>query len=268
MYTEKFSKIKVIFNNLDNKEINVDIIVLSNNHLQISKNFLEHFSENLPKTSIRLIWIDNGSTDGTTDFLLDNVYKTNKFNSILVLCPENLGVIGGRNLGYNISKTNNRKSNHLMFLDNDQYVCPGWLDHHLSVLNSGYDLVGVEAWKLNDMFMPCRQNDRLNQDFSYVGCGGMLIKQKVVDEIGMFDTIFNPAYFEDPDFNFRAHKSGFKIGWNFKAKIIHMAHQTLGNIGITEKQVILQNSWNKFKTKWSKKDIPILKQKDLPEFKQ
>ena len=274
MYTEK-SKIKVFFNDLDDREVNVNIIVLSHNHLQISKNFLEHFTENLPETSIRLVWVDNGSTDGTVDFLTDNVYKTDKFSSMLVLSPDNLGVIGGRNLGYDLSfkyadkkPKDFKESDHLMFLDNDQYVCPGWLDQHLSVLNNGYDMVGVEAWKLNNMFMPCRKNDKLYQDFSYVGCGGMLIKREVVDSIGMFDIIFNPAYFEDPDFNFRAYKAGFKIGWNFKAKIIHMAHQTLGNIKSTEKQAILQNSWNKFKTKWSQKDIPILKQRDLPEFHQ
>jgi len=263
---EKISKTKVFFNDLENKETDVDIIVLSYNHLQISKNFLEHFINNLPESSIRLVWVDNGSTDGTVEFLINNVNKTNKFNSTLILSSNNLGVIGGRNLGYDISFSSGRKPKHLMFLDNDQYVCPGWLDQHLSVLNNGYDLVGVEAWKLNNMFMPCRKNDKLNQDFSYVGCGGMLIKQEVIDKIGMFDILFNPAYFEDPDFNFRAYKAGFKIGWNFKAKIIHMAHQTLGNINSTEKQAILQSSWTKFKTKWSQKDIPILKQKDLSEF--
>ena len=257
-----FSQFQIIKNETQIPE--VDIIILSYNNIKVSQSFLEHFKNNFPEINIRIIWIDNGSTDGTVDFLIKS-FEENNFNSILVISPDNLGVINGRNLGCEISLSDN-KSHYLMYLDNDQYVCPGWLEHHFSILNSGYDLVGVEAWSINKMMMPCRKNDKLSQDFSYVGCGGMLIKKEVIEKIGMFDTIFNPAYFEDPDYNFRAHKAGFKIGWNFKAKIIHMAHQTLGNVNNTEKHMILQNSWNKFKTKWSPKDIPILKQKDLPEF--
>jgi GT2 family glycosyltransferase len=238
----------------------VDLIVLSYNGLGASKKFLEHFSANTNQEICRLIWIDNGSSDGSKEFLND-YFEKNLKNAV------NKGVIGGRNLGYKISQEiNGRSSPHkyLMFLDNDQYVYENWLEHHLKILNSGYDLVGVEAWQLNDWYMPMRKISHINETFSYVGCGGMIIRREATDKIGMFDERFNPAYFEDPDFCFKAYDAGFKIGWNCKAKIVHMPHQTLGVS--PERQKIIISSHSKFRAKWGIRKPPILRQRDLLEF--
>jgi GT2 family glycosyltransferase len=49
----------------------------------------------------------------------------------------------------------------------------------------------------------------------------MLIKRKVIEEIGLLDEKFNPAYGEETDFCFRARKRGFKLFYFGKVKIIH-----------------------------------------------
>jgi GT2 family glycosyltransferase len=54
--------------------------------------------------------------------------------------------------------------------------------------------------------------------------GGMMIKKEVVEEIGLFDPQFNPKYFEDPDFCFRAIRKGYKIGWCVDYVIEHQKH--------------------------------------------
>jgi hypothetical protein len=246
----------------------LDLIVLSHNGIETTKKFLDHFYKFTDNKFCRLIWIDNGSSDGSVEFLKDFFAQKLK-NYVLHFSKENLGVIGGRNLGYNISQMINGRGElfpYLMFLDNDQYVEEGWLEHHLSVLNKGYDMIGVEAWKLSDAFLPILKIPNINYDFSYVGCGGMLIRREVTNRIGIFDEQFNPAYFEDPDFNFRSHDAGFKIGWNCKAKIIHFPHQTLGKMDQTNKHKKLMDSYTKFINKWKHRKPTILKQKDLPEF--
>jgi hypothetical protein len=240
----------------------VDIIVLSHNGLKTTQEFLTHLYHNTLQNMFHLIMVDNGSTDDTPVFLKDclDVYP----NMSLILNKNNDGVIGGRNLGYNFSEIYRKNKNpYLMFLDNDQYVQEGWLEQHFHVLNMGYDLISVEAWQMNGLFMPIQKNTNTKQLFSYVGAGGMLLKREVSDKIGMFDERFNPAYFEDPDINFRAIDAGFKIGWNYKAKIVHMPHQTLGKLNHSDKTNIFTNSMKKFQQKWKGRSVPHMFMKEI-----
>lgn len=248
----------------------VDIVVLSYNNRKITEDFLGYLYKNTNSDFFHLIWLDNKSEDDTRNFLVE--FSKEKKNISLFFGEKNYGVIGGRNYGYKFSKNRGYvfsknpeeiRSPFLMFLDNDQFVQEKWFDQHISLLCSGYDLVGVEAWLLNNRMFPCQNIKDYKQKFSYVGCGGMVMKKEVPDNIGMFDNIFTPAYFEDPDFCIRAYKTGYKIGWNYKAKIIHMAHQTLGNLKHTEKTKIFTDSLQKFRSKWKSSDIPILKQEEL-----
>ena len=243
-------KPKALAVKLSQKMTSLDLVVLSHNGLEVTKHFLDLLYQNTKMDDWHLIMIDNGSTDGTPDYLKKeaNLHK----NMSLFLVDQNTGVIGGRNLGYEIvAKTLPRDlKKYIMFLDNDQYVQPGWLSDHIDFLNRGYDMVGVEAWQLNGRFIPVRHISHIKEHFSYVGCGGMIIKREVTDKIGMFDERFNPSYFEDPDYNFQAYKEGFKIGWNYKAKIIHMPHQTLGKLGQKEKHQRFVSSLMKMRDKW------------------
>ena len=102
--------------------------------------------------------------------------------------------------------------------------------------------------------------------FTYVGCGGMLMKRKIPEKIGVFDPIFNPAYFEDPDFCFKSHYAGFKIGWNIAAKIVHLPHQTLGKVNQKDKINQFTSSLKKFRNKWKGAKLPIMYQKKLKQF--
>jgi len=261
--TEPYYKLKVVKKSIKVREL--DIIVLANNELKTTKEFLDLLYKNTDKGRFRLIFIDNGSNDGTVDYVTK--FSESCHNVILVASETNLGVIDGRNLGYYFSTcTSLKKSDYLMYIDNDQYVADGWLDHHMAVINRGYDIVGLEAWQMNKMFMPVEKIESLDRGFSYVGCGGSLIRREVTNRVGMFDTRFNPSYFEDPDFGFRAHDKGFKIGWNFKSKIVHMPHQTLGRLSEQDKIDRFTKSWKEFRKKWGSHPIPKLKQVDLPEF--
>lgn len=221
------------------------IIVLSHNGLDVTKRFLHalyKYTQNF-----HLVMIDNASSDGTPAYLTE--FSKLQTNMTLVLNDTNLGVIGGRNQGYGIYAALPDKPPYFVFLDNDQFVQPRWLDlHHAAMTEGRYDLIGVEAWLLNRSFWPVKNCKKPGEPFSYVGCGGMMIKASVADAIGMFDPQFNPCYFEDPDFCFRARQASFKIGWNYKARVIHLPHQTLGKNA--KRWQHLKSSHTKFREKW------------------
>jgi len=229
------------------------IVVLSYNGKDLTKKFLELLFEHTPE--FKLIMIDNCSSDGTVDYLIE-IVRQREADSTLVLNNMNTGVIGGRNMGYVLFQSD--PSEFLCFLDNDQFVRSGWLEQYHEFMNKGnYDVIGADAWLMDSSFMPRRNCKRQGEPYSYVGCGGMMVKKAVVDTIGLFDEQFNPAYFEDPDFNFRAREAGFKIGWNSLAKVDHLPHQTLGKNA--DRMKIFAQSYEKFKKKWNGKTFQPLR---------
>ena len=198
--------------------------------------------------------MDNGSTDGTKDYL-EQIDK-DKDNINLISLDHNSGIINGRNTGYENSKHLEYK--YLLFLDNDQFVDDGWLGQHISFMGKGrYDVLGVEAWQMSETFRPLGKVCDPTGIYTYVGGGGMIIKKKVVEEIGLFDVGFNPMYFEDPDYCFKCDKMGFHFGWNPYAKIIHKPHQTMSIISQEDRHKYFRKSLKYFRDKW-KGHTPLL----------
>jgi len=210
--------------------------------------------------NFNLIFIDNGSTDKTPEFLKEGEDEE-KWK--VITSKENLGVIGGRNLG-----VQHVTSDFFMNIDNDQYPKSGWLNGLFELINKGYDIVGPEAWELispksrgsavvmddkviqDRSYFPYKHCERPKDSFTYIGCGGTLMKTEIYKNIGLFDERFNPAYFEDPDFCFRAIQAGYKLGWKYKCPIDHLAHQTFNAQHLFNKNKQFTKSWEAFRDKW------------------
>lgn len=238
------------------------IVVLSYNGLETTKKFLNDLYANT--SDFLLIMVDNGSTDGSAKYI--GKFAAKKDNMVFVANDTNLGVINGRNYGFQLFLGLENKPEYICFLDNDQFVQKGWLDHHHTVLEqSECDIVGVEAWLLDKKLWPVEQCKRFGGPWSYIGCGGMLMKSAIPEKIGLFDPQFNPCYFEDPDFCFRALESGYKLAWNYKPKLIHMAHQTLGKN--PNRIANLKSSYAKFFAKWNGKRFREMRQFPIPILK-
>ncbi len=235
-----------------------DIVCLVHNSLSVTKKFVQHLFNNT--ANFRLIFVDNASSDGTPKYLKKGK-EEDKWD--VVTASKNLGVIGGRNLG-----AKHITADHFLNIDNDQYVGAGWLEGLYELLNQGYDIVGPEAWQLlpprtsgvmvingnvvqDRSYFPFKHCERPRDRFTYIGCGGMLIKREVYDNIGLFDDQFGPAYFEDPDFCFRSIQAGYKLGWKYKCPIVHLAHQTFNYQKLFNKNIQFARSLNRFRKKWS-----------------
>lgn len=182
-----------------------DIICLVHNALEVTKGFIKHLYDNTE--NFRLILVDNGSGPATQNYLEECA----DMGATVIRSDINLGVIKGRNLG-----AKSVTADYFLNIDNDQYVQKGWLESLFRLMNQGHDIVGKEAWCLvspsqggnaiiegiqyNRTYYPHKKCTKRTDKFTYIGCGGMLIKKTVYDKIGLFDDRFSPAYFEDPDF--------------------------------------------------------------------
>jgi len=188
----------------------LDILLLTCNFLDDTKRCIESLYSGDPDFALTIV--DNGSTDGTVKWLRMMSEKHN--NITLDLQKENLGVVKGRNHAYAISRDISPSTDYIMFIDNDQTLWGGW-EVYLKYMEMGFDIVGSEAWQMDGRrMMPTRKCKMKTDVYNYVGCGGMMIKHHVIQDIGLFDERFSPMYFEDPDFCFRAYKAGYRIMWN------------------------------------------------------
>lgn len=233
-----------------------DIIVLVHNRLNVTQGFVKCLFESTD--NFHLIFFDNGSNQETVDYLEEG-RAADKWS--VMTAEKNMGIVSPRNLA-----AQKVTSNYFVNLDNDQYPRPGWLDGLHKLMSEGYDIVGCEAWRLHPPgkggrvvlegkpyvmdYFPYRHCSRLSEAFTYIGCGGMLIKKKVYDDIGLFDEQFSPAYFEDPDFCFRAIKAGYKLGWKPDCPIDHLGHQTITAQKLFQKNKQFLTSWQRFRDKW------------------
>ena len=230
----------------------LNIIVLTHNNLDSTKRCLENIYNYTNKFNIFVL--DNASTDETIPYLQEQ--KKNQ-NLSFFLSDKNIGIILGRNKAYSLAKETYPGTHYAIFLDNDQYVQKGWQENYLEWTEKGYDIIGCEAWCMKkENFYPYKKIINKDEEFNYCGCGGMMVKDSMVEQIGLFDERYEKYYFEDPDLCWTAHNAGYKIKWVYEAKVEHQKHNL--SLSGERKKYFLEN-WKKFRAKWEGYKMPSFK---------
>jgi GT2 family glycosyltransferase len=192
-----------------------------------------------------LVW-DNGSQDDTAAVVRE------AYPLVTVhYHPDNLGVAGGRNAAAKMAMQE-MGATHLLFLDNDIWVEPGFVGSLYAPFNQDAG-VGQTQAKLRFMNDPEKINDgggaRINfvlwqvtpvgygeldlgqydTPRSCISCGGaMMVRADVFLELKGFDPLFGPFGPEDLDFSLRLQKSGYKAVYIPKAVGYHEISHTYG----------------------------------------
>lgn len=200
----------------------VTIVILTFNQLWCTKECLESIQKFTPEPH-EIIIIDNGSTDGTLEWLRDQVKRN--VNYRLIENGSNLGFAKGCNQGIEAAQ-----GEYILLLNNDVVVTSGWLSGMLECLHRqpnagivgpmtnnisgiqrvstiGYDTVSG----LNDFSISFREANRYRmiENRRIVGfC--MLFKKELVNEIGLLDETFGSGNFEDDDYCLRAELAGHR----------------------------------------------------------
>ena len=192
-----------------------------------------------------IVW-DNGSTDGTVEAIAARYPGVAAHHS-----PKNLGVASGRNAGAELA-IRLFQPTHLLFLDNDIEVEPGFL----AALLDGFaedERVGQTQAKLRFYDTRDRLNDGGGCRISYwrgstmpvgfdevdrgqhdrrrdcIACGGaMLTSAALFEQLGGFDSRFDPVGPEDIDYSLRLQKAGRRAVFVPEAVGYHRVSHTFG----------------------------------------
>ena len=121
------------------KKKKVSIIILTYNQLAFTKDCIESIRKYTKPGSYELIIVDNASTDGTREWLIEQ--QKNNTDIQVVLNEENLGFPKGCNIGISQSQ----KKSDILLLNNDTIVTIHWLDNLVTCLESDETIGAVGA---------------------------------------------------------------------------------------------------------------------------
>jgi GT2 family glycosyltransferase/glycosyltransferase involved in cell wall biosynthesis len=199
------------------------VVVLTWNNLDFTRACLHSIEIHTVYPDWELILVDNGSTDGTPQFLLD--YAADKPHVKVVLNSENLGFAAGNNIGIREAT-----GAYVVLLNNDTYVTPGWLGslvHHLR-RQPGVGIVGpvtnnignearIEISYSNMLEMKrearhwTRDKPRQLVPIRTLAFFCVAMPRRVIEEVGVLDEHFGQGFFEDDDYCRRVAKAGFQV---------------------------------------------------------
>ncbi len=237
------------------------IIILVLNQLEHTRKCLESLAAHTPLPH-EIIIVDNGSNDGTPEFLREWLAKTP--HGTVIRNEANRGFAAGNNQGLAIARGET-----VVLLNNDTVVTPGWLEGMLSVLqsepNTGVvgpmsnrvsgpqfvseasyaDLAGLPAFAEQWSQTHAGQSFEIGRAVGFC----LLARREVIERVGGLDERFGSGNFEDDDFCIRARLAGFRIRIAKDVFIHHTGSQTFKGAKIDYRAAMLRN-WDLFRAKW------------------
>lgn len=242
------------------------IVILTRNELPYTKLCIESIARCTPEPH-ELVLVDNGSADGTVEYLRSLPGAT------VIVNGENLGFGGGCNQGIAAAR-----GERVLLLNNDTVVTPGWLgalhreldasprhglvgarSNHVTgaqkVDGCGYDVEGLDGL---DAFAADWCHRHRGQGWPLVRIIGfcILMRRELIDAIGGFDVRFGLGNFEDDDLCLRAAVAGFDSRVADDAYVHHFGSRSFIGNGI-DYTALLQENWARFRSVWGLGDDDV-----------
>ncbi len=241
------------------------IIILNHNGREHIENCLTSVAA-LTDVPYELIVIDNGSTDGSVEYLRDVEAES----MTLIENAENLGCPPARAQGMCLAR-----GEYVLFLDNDTYVTPGWLrrlvDHcednpQVGIIGPSTNYAGGpqqlpreevtygDTAELMDFATHISRHQRgvvLDRRRIIGFC--MLIRRAVVDRVGNCDGRFGKYGYEDDDYCWRALLAGYQVAIARDVFVHHVGGQGSPK-GSDDYDEMLPAAWVSYRDKWGLPD--------------
>jgi GT2 family glycosyltransferase len=206
--------------------------------------------------------VDNGSTDGSVDFVRDHFARVH-----ILSLNENEGFAKANNRA--IREALAEGSEYIALLNNDTKADEQWLEHLVRVMESGKD-IGICASKMLRMETPHildstghifkwgriferghgevdagQYDDRL--DIIGACAGACLYRREMLEEIGLFDERYG-SYYEDAELSWRACKRGWRAMFVPESTVLHHRGGTTRSDPRIEREMKLRYAINVVET--------------------
>lgn len=186
--------------------------------------------------STEIIVIDNGSADGSVEYIHKNYPQVKVYEN-----GRNLGFTGGHNRAIKYAT-----GKYVLLLNNDIEVEPSFLEPLVDDLEKNKNLAAAQS----KTYLSKNQLDNTGSFLTPLGflrhygfkdldnpkydlpkkvfspkAACLLIRKQVIDKFGLFDGDYF-AYFEETDWAWRVHMGGLEILFEPKSKVLHRLGRT------------------------------------------
>lgn len=244
------------------------VIIPHFNKLILLKECLFHL-DNQNTENFDVLIVDNGSTDGSTEYIYKLCNENKKYHHIFL--NENMGFAYAVNRGFDYAIKNSYA--YSILLNNDAYIEDSFVKELMMSISTSDKTFAVSSMMINyhdkDLIDSFGDNycilgwafqghvgervDSINSNENcFSACGGAAIyRNEILREIGFLDESFF-AYLEDIDLSYRAKLHGYNIKNCFRARCYHLGSATSGS------------KYNEFKVRTSARNSIYLIYKNMP----
>lgn len=188
-----------------------------------------------------VIVVENGSTDGSLEYLKKQVTSNKKQELKVIENERNLGFARGVDQGVKAAT-----GDVIILLNTDVSPSQDLIKHILRHFQ-GESVFAVsfneEEWSWAKGFMsrgliehaPGKKVELAHDSFWASGGSAAFARGKWL-ELGGFNLIYEPFYWEDVDLSYRAQKRGWKVLWEPNAQVEHKHEVTVGKHSLGDKK--------------------------------
>jgi hypothetical protein len=246
---------------LSDREIDLSIIVVAYNVKELCDECFRAIRASKDTLTKEILFVDNGSVDGTTDYVAERFPEVT-----LIRSPTNLGFIRANNLAYRQAK-----GKYILMLNSDAFVCENTLQETVDFMRQhpemgvvGVRLVGRDgALQASTRYFPTPLKMFLNQlgllgkvpfvgplddlawdhksarDCDWVTGCYLLTRKDLVNTMGFFLREDFFMYNDDNDLCLRIKKLGYKVSY-YPVDCIHLGGATTKKMTKTSKAGLIE----------------------------
>jgi len=238
------------------------VVVVTYESLAFTRLCIESVLANTRDIGYELIVVDNGSGDDTPEYLTALAERNSHVR--VLLNGGNLGFSAAVNEGLALAR-----GDHLVLLNNDTLVPPGWLtgllahlgDETVGLVGPVTNRIGNEAeiqadyrtWAEFLSFCKQRAIERRREeiDIQVAAMFCLAMRRDVWERLGPLDERYEIGLLEDDDYSERARRAGYHVRCADDVFVHHFSEASFGKLIPTgEYAQILQTNKRRFAEKW------------------
>jgi GT2 family glycosyltransferase len=248
------------------EEPRVSVIVLTYNNLAFTEACLFSLEAYSDYRNLEVLVVDNASSDGSREWLERWAETPSAAGHVrrIILNDANLGFSAGNNVGLRAAT-----GDHLVILNNDTYVTPGWVrtliahlrvDANLGLVGPVTNNIGNEA-KIDiaypDMVEMIREAGRYTRrhpgqryPMRNAAFFCVAMSRSTFERVGEMDEAFGVGFFEDDDYCRRVEQAGLSIACADDVFVHHHLSASFDALKADQKQALFEKNKAIYEAKW------------------
>jgi GT2 family glycosyltransferase len=240
----------------------VSIVIVTYNSIEFIEPCLNSIRQHTTYPHYEVILLDNGSTDGTPEFV--RRYAQAHAGVRFISSDQNHGFAAGNNAAIAESR-----GEYLILLNPDTIVTSGWVgrllahfrrDESIGVLGPVTNSAGNEL-KINVSYRNAPEMERFAEevcqshrgeafDLHVVPLFCAMIPRGVWDSVGALDEGYEIGMFEDDDFAQRIRQAGFRVAGARDCFIHHFGQGSFSKLTPVQYDAIFERNRRRYEKKW------------------